>query len=54
MTNVSIGGWLELVRHLLKVVDAHPNYSNNHLFVLFLSARTTLILFSILILLRLF
>ncbi len=39
-------GWVP-VHHLLTVVDAHPNYSNNHFFVLFLSARTTLILFSI-------
>ena len=47
MTNVSIGGWLELVHHLLTVVGAHSNCSDNHLLVLFLSARTTLILFSI-------
>ena len=49
LTNVSIGGWLELVHHLLTVVGAHSNCSDNHLFVLFLSARTTLILFSILL-----
>ena len=48
-TNVSIGGWLALVHHLLTVVGAHSNCSDNHLFVLFLSAKTTLILFSILI-----
>ena len=49
LTNVSIGGWLELVHHLLTVVGAHSNCSDSHLFVLFLSARTTLILFSILL-----
>lgn len=49
LTNVSIGGWLTLVHHLLTVVGAHSNCSDNHLFVLFLSARTTLILFSILL-----
>ena len=54
LTNVSIGGWLALVHHLLTVVGAHSNCSDNHLFVLFLSARTTLILFSILIVLRLY
>ena len=48
LTNVSIGGWLALVHHLLTVVGAHSNCSDNHLFVLLLSARTTLILFSIL------
>ena len=49
LTNVSIGGGLELVHHLLTVVGAHSNCSDSHLFVLFLSARTTLILFSILL-----
>ena len=47
VSSKTLNNGLELVRHLLKVVDAHPNYSNNHLFVIFLSARTTLILFSI-------
>ena len=49
LTNVSIGGWQELVHHLLTVVGAHSSCSDNPLFVLFLSARTTLILFSILL-----
>ena len=38
-----------MVHHLLTVVGAHSNCSDSHLFVLFLSARTTLILFSILL-----
>ena len=48
LTKVSIGGWQALVHHLLTVVGAQPNCSDNHLLVLFLSASTTFIRFSIL------
>ena len=53
LTKVSIGGWQALVHHLLTVVGAQPNCSDNHLLVLFLSTSTTFIRFSIFILLKL-